>query len=275
MVTEKYIENLIDGLKNLRKYNYLLFEISGIIAKKIEQNSGRIIIISTGSTADFVETLVRSLKYYFKFNSNLIEIIRASVNTEVDDEKIENENIISVGVLSAIEKKLNKDDLVIALSVTGRTDFINGFIKESLNTNATTVYISSFSKGDEKQISKVDYLISLTMKEKAIYGLYIGNHTTLLKTAMEKILYGAFEHLGQIKNHIIHTTHTWTKKLRENSFQAIKFYDQNLHDDEILQLLKEANNELSTVLSSIILNVNLEEGKRRIENVNFNFNKLK
>ncbi len=273
-----YIENLKDSLTSMQKYNDIFENLSQIIFKKLKTEKGKVIIVTTGSMAIFSETLVNGLKSHFKYDNDKIEVISPVNNSNFPFEKeiVENENVTSIGVVIALEKKLTKDDLVIAISSTGRTNYINGFVKEALITEAKIAYLASPVKESKKDRipEGIDFFVPLILVAKNLNGLHVGNHTTLLKTALEKILFRAFELMGQIKDNNILTTNTWTVKLKENSIPTIKKYKPELTDEQIMKMFEEADNELSTIIASIILNTNFEEAKNKIKELNYDFNKL-
>ncbi len=276
MSVNGYIDNLKNALSKLQEYNSQLEEISQELFRVLNSEKGKIYILGAGSTADFSKTLIKGLGHHFKYEHDKIVVLEASMNNNFDfeEENIDNENIFSVGVVDAIEANLNDNDIIIALSSTGRTDYINGFIKEAKSTGSKIAYITSPTDINNTHNLEVDYPITIVIERKNIYGLHIGNHTTLLKTTLEKILFRVFELKGQIIDGYVLTTNAWTKKLIENSLPTIAKYGKELTYEQAIPIFKKADNELSVIIASLILKVSLEEAKEKVLECGYDFNKL-
>ena len=272
-MNNKYVESLKKSLDVFEKNNILFDNIVKKLKDKI-YNNGRIIFISTGNTGHSIELLIKSFEYLFKVPKDKFQIIISGEEYKEIDfyNQKEFENNKSIGTISAIEKNISKDDIVIGFSATGKTNYVNAFLKESKEKGAfTSLIISSENNIND---SFVDQKITLSLEEKNIKGLYIGNHTTILKIAFELIIFNLFEEIGQIYDGNIMTTKIWTQKLKEVSIETIRKFNSKIEDDEIENLLKETNGELSLILIMIKLNIELKDAIKIASKNNYNFKKI-
>jgi len=269
-----YIKSIEESLylfeKNSKKFDFIIEQIN----KNMKNPKGRVIFLATNQIGNFIKTSIDSFDYLFKFSKNKFNIIISGEYFEnIDKEKRkELENNKSVGVISAIENNITKNDVIIGFTATGKTNYVNSFMKESNEKGATTILITSSSTVEEYPF--IDKQINLFIKNKTINGLYIGNHTTMLKISFELITFSFFERIGQIYNNDIMTMKIWTKKFRFVSYEIIRKYEPNITDKKIEELIEETNGELSIILTMIKLKLDFISSKKIVEKNKYNFMKI-
>ncbi len=271
----KYFESLIESLENIGMIENEISEAAKKVGDFLKSDKGRLIIISAGAFSAYINETIKSFRYLFKYDHSRIITIKSGEKYRelLNDESRKIENIKAVGVLDVMEMNVDNDDIVIALSATNSTEHIKYFMKQSHECGAYIINITSPSKGTFKK-DYVDLPINLYIKNKTIKGLYIGNHTTILKVIIESIFFEAFKNVGQIVGGMILTTHTWTKKLRNSSFEVLRFFDEHLTNEQAIELLKESENELSVAILKKTKNISNEEAKAILERYKYNFNKI-
>ncbi|BDU67421.1 MAG: hypothetical protein TYPL_0740 [Candidatus Tyloplasma litorale] len=269
-----YFKTLIETFKTLEYYKKDFDLIADLLTKKIHDRKGRIILISSGPMINMIQYMVNSFDYLFKIDNKkflIIEPGKKYINFyEKNWKKIENDK--SIGAFDAKEFLVNKNDLVLAFSVTGKTNYINNFLKQAHQCNAKTIMIKSSSFIDN--INFVDIKINIELAKKSIEGLYIGNHTTILKMVFEYIIFKMFENLGQIFEEKILTTKIWTKKMMINSLEVLRSFNPNMSDKELENLIVKAENELSIAIVMSKLNVNIDKAKIILQKNKYNFKNI-
>lgn len=269
----KYFKGLIDTIDKVEQYNNELEYITQEFQNRFN-GKGRIILLSAGPIAYMNDYLTESFKYLFKFDWDKLVNIQPGKSYEDYFPKNSNkswrniENEKSIGAIDTIEMNVTKDDFIIAFSVTGKTNYINQFIKQSKEIGARTALITS-SPHATNDIADVN--INLPVENKMIKGLYIGNHTTILKLIIESIFFKTFEDMGQIYNGMILTTNTWTNKLKEISMSVLCEFNSELSIDDGKRILEESDNELSVAILKLSHNIEKEEAKKILEKNNYDF----
>lgn len=268
----KYFESLTEVLKTADNQNNKIKELAGDIVKRIN-GKGKIYIISAGPNADMVNDLFYSFSYLFKFNKEKFLIVQAARKHKVySAEWKDYENNKSIGAYDATLFKITKDDLIIGLSVTGKTHYINHFIREFKSKGAKTSIITSSNLFGN--LDFIDVHLDLSIKEKTIIGLYIGNHTTILKVAIESIFFNVFEELGQIFNNLILTTKVWTKKLFETSLAVFEVLFPEMSKEEVEKLLNECEGEQSVAIVMLIKGISKNSAIKLLKENSYNFKLL-
>ncbi len=270
-----YFDSLITSLEDIYKFDESIELTSSYISEKIQSGKGRVIIVSAGVIGSYVKRTVDSFEYLFKYDHSKIVTLKAGDkyrDMNIDDSR-RLENVEAVGALDAIEMGINSDDLVISLSVTGSTKHLKYFLKESHDRGAKTVSITSSRQSGFKK-EYIDLPIDVNVKNKTIKGLYIGNHTTILKIIIEFIMFESFKNLGQIVNGSIMTTNTWTKKLRDVSIEVLQVFDENITNGEALKLLENSEDELSIAILKLTRGLDNEQAKKLLIEHDYDFNKI-
>ncbi len=266
-----FISNLISSLQNIDKNKSDIKILRKFILNKINTN-GTIYIVAVGPNATMIKELIESFSYLFKIKENKFVLVSVKEEYESQLGWKHFENNKTIGVISAIEKNVSSKDIVIGLSATGKTNYVNHFLKESDILGAETFLITTSDFENKKEYIK--HNIRLELFKKEIYGLYIGNHTTILKVILEAIILSVFEELGQIIDGNIVTTKIWTNKLFDVSYEVVGRLGILITRDKFKALIDLTNGELSLIIIIKKLHVNLEKAKIIAEENNYDFRKI-
>lgn len=271
-MNNKYFESLIETLKIADKQNNKINELANDIIQRIK-GKGKIYIISAGPNADMIDDLFYSFSYLFKFNKEKFVIVKAAQKHKLYSEDWKDyENSKSIGAYDATQYRISQNDLIIGLSVTGKTHYINHFIREFKTRGAKTSIITSSNLFGNLDFADVH--IDLSIEEKTIIGLYIGNHTTILKAVIENIFFNVFEELGQISNNLILTTKVWTRKLFETSLSVFEVLFPEVSKDEVEKLLKQCDGEQSVVIVMLKKGISKNKALKLLKDNSFDFKAL-
>ncbi len=265
-----YVKSLQQSLNIFNEKSDNFNNVIEEVYKKFN-STGRIIFLATGQMGNLIMEEVKSFKYLFKIPDGKIKVIISGIEYDEIDNSLQRsfENVDSIGTLSAIENNVSSKDVIVAFSATGKTNYVNAFLKESKDKGAFTSIVNS-SK-NKLNFDYVDEDINIAFDNKFINGLYSGNNITILKIAFEVIIFSSFEKIGQIYNNNIMTTNIWTEKLKGISIETIKKYKKNITSEEISKFIKITNGELSLILTMIKLNIDLESAKKIVLKNNYNF----
>lgn len=267
----KYIENLVDSFVKSKDELKKLEDISILIEKKIRDKKGRVFLLGAGQTGQMILNLIETFNYLFKFDKYSLIPIVAGLNQNFTDDsnwrKIESER--SIAAIDVTEYEISENDLVINFTSTESTPYNISFLKTAFDLSAITIVISSSKKIGDSSKYATNY-IHIPLVGESIENLYIGNYTTILKVAMEKVLFHVFEINGQIINGNICTTKVWTKRLREITFEVAKKFNDDLTFEHYCKILIDAENELSIALIMLNKNIDSIEAKKLVEKNKYN-----
>lgn len=268
----EYISRLKNALEQIEDRICEFANLQNEIIKRIK-NDGKIYIVSAGQMNKIVDSIVNSLDYLFKFEKNKIISIEAAIKYKniLPNSWKHFENNKTIGAIDAIEYNITKNDLIIAISSTGKTHYINNFLTQCKTLGAQTYNLTSANDSNSVDYKFNNINIEL---DKTIGGLYIGNHTTILKVIIESLIFDSFTKLGQIYEGRILTTYVWTKKLFTTSFINLKHFKNDITEDEAKELLIKCDNQLSVAILTITNNVDPIEAKELLEKNKYNFKKI-
>ncbi len=267
---KEYYESLENSIKEILEKRELIEKISNEVSKRII-DQGRIYIISAGAVSDIVNSFISSFDYLFKYNKEkIISISAGKAYKELYPLKWRHfENNKTIGALDAMEMGINEKDLILSLSSTGETDYVKNFLNESKSLGALTYSITA---SPQEQITEHNNL-NITVN-KTIQGLYIGNHTTILKAIIEGIMFNSFKNLGQIHNGMILTVDVWTDKLFYTSFEVLSKLSPGLTKEEAKKLLKSSDQQLSIAIIMLMKKISKEKALEELNKVNYDFRKI-
>lgn len=271
-----FIINLKSALSKLHNEIPKMEIISEEITNILQSENGKIYLLATGQTAHMINKLVESFKYLFKFDEDRIVPIIIGMNHEEaininDLRSIESEQ--SIAAIDALELNLSSNDMIINFTSTEETPYANNMLKSANDLGAKIAIVSSSETSNHSHV-EVDYYIHVPLKSKVIENLYIGNHTTILKTALEFIMFKSFENLGQIVDKKVMTTKMWTKRLLETSYESIHDFDSEMTFDEFVSLSEKCEYEFSVVIICLIKSLEPGEAKKLLEKRKYNFKKI-
>lgn len=170
---QNYIENLTSILNNLNKEE--IVKIKNALESTIQKDS-KIYIIGNGGSAATASHMANDLSVGLKLrdirNFNVESLSdNSSVCTAIAND-IGYENIF----YAQVKNKIQKDDVLIAISCSGNSDNIIKAVKYAKTQETTIIGLTGFRGGELKEISDINFHIDTTKGE---YGLVEDAHMIL------------------------------------------------------------------------------------------------
>jgi len=157
------------------------------------------------------------------------------------------EDEAAAGALALDERRVKADDVVVGISASGRTPFVQGALAHAKSLGAKTISISSNPAGDQSQMA--DVAIELAVGPEILTGSTRLKAGTAAKIALNIISTGAMVGLGKVRGNLMIDLHTSSTKLRD---RAVRVVAQLAHCDydEARERLERSGWNLRSVLNS-------------------------
>jgi D-sedoheptulose 7-phosphate isomerase len=170
---KKYIENLSDILKNID--TDVVLQIKNSLDSTIKNNS-KIYIIGNGGSAATASHMANDLTVGLKLrdirNFDVESLSdNSSVCTAIAND-IGYENIF----YAQIKNKINKDDVLIAISCSGNSANILKAVEYAITQGTTIIGLTGFDGGKLKELSNISFHVDTPKGE---YGLVEDAHMIL------------------------------------------------------------------------------------------------
>lgn len=167
---KQYVENLITLLQHI--------DIDAVseIVDAFENSKGRIYIIGNGGSAATASHMVNDLGIGLKRRDiRNFDVQSLSDNTPVCSaisNDIGYENVFYM----QLKNRINKDDILIAISCSGNSENILKAVKYAKEQNSTIIGVSGFDGGELKKLSDINFHVQTQKNE---YGLVEDMHMIL------------------------------------------------------------------------------------------------
>ncbi len=264
------INDLFTNLNNiLNNKKHEINDISEKIHENISKNK-RIVIIAVGMTASVAKSVISEIHRY-KLDPSLFVIV-SGTKTYIDsfDDTLFLEEEHSVAIFELDRIKINKDDLIVAISVTGKTKYIFSALAYTKNLGCTTCLISPFNTSEDSSKLEIDYIIDteIDSNEASINIKYI-NSTTIIKVVLENILISSMEKYGRIHQGIIVNTKIDSEKMNDSVISWL-VEKHSLTTRKSKDIIKKGNRSLPHIILMLHKNINYEHADLLLEKNNFN-----
>jgi N-acetylmuramic acid 6-phosphate etherase len=188
-------------------------------------NNGRLIYIGAGTSGRIGVQDGIELIPTFGWDSKRLDFILAG-GRQALVKSIENaEDDIEEAKIKVIKKKINKKDVVIAISASGSTPFTVAAVKESKKNGALTIGISNNQNTLLRE--NVDISINLLTGAEAVAGSTRLKAGTAQKICLNTISTFVMAKFGRVKNGRMLNLIPMNKKLRER-LKLIKSFSNNI-----------------------------------------------
>ncbi|BDU67438.1 MAG: hypothetical protein TYPL_0910 [Candidatus Tyloplasma litorale] len=266
------IKNSIDILFEIEKE---IYELSLKIAKKLKKGEkGRVVFIGAGIASELAKVIIDELWFTFQIDSKKFVALTAAKDYENVIEQGEwkkFEEIASAPILQLDSINLTKEDLVICLSASGKTQYIKYAMKYAHEIGCLIALITDF---EETLMNKyVDIKINTQFGPSILIGLNAADGGTIQKIVLDLLIYNSMEILGRIwKGHLVYIRPS-SKKIMNDCIRIICEI-VSCSFEYALKLFQKNNNELETAIVSELLKLDYQSSRKVIENNDYDFNRI-
>ncbi len=267
---KKIIQNFLIDEENFEKNKVNIEKVSEIIANKIINNE-RIVFVCVGYFADILNGLAKDIEYNFGIKKDLIKVLHAgyAFKRELNNWK-EMGAIESAAVIELENILINKKDLIIGISSSGKTSYILGALSYGKEIGAKTVLITNEKESNLK--IKPNYTFSILPKNN-IANIRSLDRITLRKMIFDILIYSSIEKSGRIyKNRMPFMK--WNSEKTKNEILETISIVSNISFLEAKKILKEADGISEVACVMALKKINKEKAISELKNIKYNFNKI-
>lgn len=183
---------------------------------------------------------------------------------------IENsEDDIKGAIIDLQKKKFTNNDVLIGLSASGRTPYVNSALKYAKTLGAKTIAIST-SK-NPKIGENADLEIVALVGPEAITGSTRMKSGSAQKMIINTISTGVMIRCGYVYQNLMINVQATNAKLRERAKRIIQLVS-NISDERLINdLLVEANYNLKEIIISLVKKISIKKARNLLLKNDFNF----
>ena len=175
-----------------------------------------------------------------------------------EDERSAGERIVD-------ERSIEKKDLIIGISASGRTPFVLGCLEVGGSKGVPTVGITNNSNAPMKEVSKVT-IIAETGPE-VIAGSTRMKAGTAQKMILNMISTASMVRLGKVYDNLMVDVVASNEKLRSRARKIVKIVTGE-KEEKIDKALENANFEVKPAILSLLGNLSEKEAREYLEKTN-------
>lgn len=257
-----------EGVKNMKKE---IIQLSNWVVETIK-NNGRVIFVGAGISSEIPRAITEELWFNFSLEKEKFIIISAAKNFIMDIEHWkELEEISSISIFELDELNLSKNDLVIGITCSGKTEYVIGAIKYANDLNCKTAMITENINISVE--SKPNLILCSKLNSPTIFGLCSAEGGTIQKMITDLVVYSAMEQMGRIWKGYLIFMKPVSKKLQDYCiFTIMKLLKTSRADAE--KLFEKNNRKLEQTILAGVKNLSSNEAEKLLKNNEYDFLKL-
>ncbi len=253
------VNKIFDQKNNILKIEKQINLIADLVCEKIN-NKGRIIFVGAGLLPEIAQSIINELWFNFQIEDGKFISLAAAKKYASSLEVWKSlEEIHSISIFELDEININDNDLVIALSASGKTEYVVSALKHAKSIGCKTALVTEAI--NSLAIEYADIIVDTNIGSPFIYGLNAAEGGTIQKLILDLIIYTAMEKSGRIyKNKLIFLKPVSIKL--EN--YCINIISDLLKVDKIKaeQIFKENDSRLEVALLSNLKKISKKEAEQ-------------
>src|SRR5690625_4761297 len=170
-----------------------------------------------------------------------------------------------LGKKDLMDKKLNRNDVVIGIAASGRTPYVIGALQYSQSIGATTVSLTSNSNAEISEYA--DYAIEVMTGTEVLAGSTRLKVATAHKMILSMISTAVMIKIGKVYNNYMIDVNATNLKLRERARRIVKEVT-GVSKEEAEQLLIKTNYAVKPAIVMLLTNISFEEAQLKIAEAN-------
>lgn len=264
----KLVKNYLLEEGDFNKIEDKIEIVSDWISEYLKQRK-RITFVCVGSISNIIRGLNHDFQYNFGVQKGTFKIINAG---EKYADEMENWKDIgamfSVASMDLDEMEFDENDMLIAMSSSAETEYINGALSHGKAMGAKTVLLTNNKNVDDL----ANIVINLPYSENVV-GIKSLSATTIIKMILDMILYNSIIKAGRIYNGQA-IFMLWNSDRSKAQVIGIVSSACNISYDEAKELLERAEGIAEVACIMHIKNMDVNEAKQYLVDINYNFNNI-
>ncbi len=271
-ILSNFKDKIINVFEQLEIIENEIEKLSDLIAEKVQKDEGRIIFVGAGISADMARIIIDEMWFNFQIdNEKFLSITAAKSYASSLEKWKELEEMPSVSVFELESLNLNKEDLLIGLTSSGKTQYVTSAIDFAKKLGCQTAVITDMQK--VKTNTKVDFEIHTNFGEPTIIGLNTAEGSTVQKIMIDNVIYLAMEKSGRIWNDSLVFMIPVSEKIEKYCIDVITKI-LKVDENNAKELLYKYDKSLELVLISELKKVSIDDAKTLLKDNGNNFNKI-
>ena len=189
------------------------------MARDALRGGGRLFYVGAGSSGRLGVLDASEIPPTFGASSDLVQGVIAGGVTALHRSVEGAEDETAAGALALDERRVKSGDVVVGISASGRTPFVQGALKHARSLGAKTVSISCNPGGPQSQLAEV--AIELGVGPEILTGSTRLKAGTATKVALNIISTGAMVALGKVRGNLMIDLHASSTKLRDRAVRVV------------------------------------------------------
>ncbi len=269
-IFDQMLEKTFSQKEGIKRIKRKIIQLSEMVVDTMK-NDGRIFFVGAGISSEIARIITEELWFNFSINRERFVILSAAKKfiSEIDSWK-ELEEISSVSIFELNELKLNKNDLVIGITCTGKTEYVIGAIKYAKDLKCKIALITE--NGDLNE-NDFDLVLTSKLNNPTIFGLCSAEGATIQKLIIDFTLYTSMEKIGRIwKGHLIFMKPVSKKLYGYCIYTIMELLKIKKIDAE--DLFEKNDCKLQQTILSYVKKISSEKASKLLEDNEFDFIKL-
>ncbi len=242
------------------------------ISEIIQKEEGRIIFVGAGISADMAEIIIEEMWFNFQIPvGKFISLTAAKSYAQSVEKWKELEELSQTSVFELEEINLEKNDLLIGLSSSGKTKYVVAALTYAMQQGCETALITDM--GNTELTEKTTFSINTKFGNPIVTGLNAAEGSTVQKIILDNVIYLAMELSGRIyKDHLVYMKPV-SQKIEKYCVNVLS----NLLDvtyEEAQEKFEANERSLELSIISSLKGVSTDEARDLLFEHKGNFNKI-
>lgn len=239
------------------------------ICSKVFKNDNRIFYIGAGTSGRIGVLDASEMLPTFGVGDDKFIALIAGGDRAIKFPIENSEDDVKSAILDLQKKNFTKNDVLIGLSASGRTPYVDSALKYAKKLGAKTIVIST-SK-NPKIGKNADLEIVALVGPEAITGSTRMKSGSAQKMIINIISTGIMIRCGYVYQNLMINVQATNAKLKERAKRIIRLIS-NISDESLIDnLLIEANYNLKEIIISLVKKISIKESRELLSKNNFNF----
>lgn len=241
--------------------------IESLIKKtsSVLSNGGRIIYIGAGTSGRLGVIDSAECPPTFGVDNNTVIALMAGGNKSIFQAKEGAEDSIETGREQLVKINLNRDDILIGISASGRTPYVISALKYAKEIGCE---IGAIVCNFNSEISRIcDTTVEVVPGPEVLAGSTRLKAGTATKLVLNMISTISMKNIGKIYKNYMVDLKISNEKLKSRAINIIKDVT-NRSDEYASNILNKANGDVKATIVMILLNCSYQEALKKLDSAN-------
>jgi N-acetylmuramic acid 6-phosphate etherase len=227
------------------------------MATEALRKGGRLFYVGAGSSGRLGVLDASEIPPTFGASTDLVQGIIAGGITALYRSVEGAEDETGAGALALTERRVKNGDVVVGISASGRTPFVQGALAQAKSLGAATISISCNPHRSQAQVA--DLTIDLAVGPELLTGSTRLKAGTATKIALNIISTGAMVALGKVRGNLMIDLNASNTKLRDRAVRMVSQLDGSTYESA-RDRLEQSGWNLRSVIAALPQSASVAKG---------------